>query len=103
MTQPPTDDLIHQCSWCGNPIPTDQDYFGFGARASHDVNLEDKTGQFVSLNLSLIEKTVIALVPSDFRAPELGGHDLFFITCSEDCANSLKEALDLERDVFHDE
>jgi hypothetical protein len=103
MTEPQIDDLFHQCSWCGNTIQEDEDYYGFGAKASNDVNLEDKAGQFVSLKLSLIEKTVVALVPSELGAPELDGHDLVFITCSEDCASSLKEALDLERDVFHDE
>ena len=102
MNEPHINDLFHQCSWCGNVIQEDEDYFGFGARASREVELEDKAGQFVSLNLSLLEKTVVALVPSDLGAPELEGHDLVFITCSEDCAISLKEALDLERDVFHD-
>lgn len=103
MTEPHTDDLLHQCTWCGNTIKENEDYFGFGARASRDVDLEDKAGQFVSLNLSLLEKTVAALVPSDLGAPELNGHDLVFITCSEVCASSLKEALDIERDVFHDD
>jgi hypothetical protein len=103
MTEPQKDDLLHQCSWCGVAIHEDEDYYGFGARASRDLDLEDKAGQFVSLNLSLLEKTVAALVPSELGAPELNGHDLVFITCSEDCASSLKEALDLERDVFHDE
>jgi hypothetical protein len=103
MTDPKIEYLYHQCSWCGTSIQEDEDYFGFGARASHGVDLEDKAGQFVSLNLSLLEKTVVALVPSKLGAPELGVHDLIFITCSEDCASSLKEALDLERDVFHDE
>jgi len=103
MTEPQKDDLMHQCSWCGVAIHEDEDFYGFGARASRDLDLEDKAGQFVSLNLSLLEKTVAALVPSELGAPELNGHDLVFITCSEDCASSLKEALDLERDVFHDE
>lgn len=102
MADPNKVDLFHQCAWCGNSILEGEDYFGFGAKASQDINLDDKAGQFVSLNLSLLEKTVAALVPSELGAPELGGHDLIFITCSEDCASSLKEALDLERDVFSD-
>ena len=96
-------DLFHQCAWCENPIHEDQDYFGFGAKASNDIDLIDKAGQFVSLNLSLQEKTIFALVPEPLSPGLLEGHDLVFITCSEDCASSLKEALDLERDVFNDE
>ena len=94
---------MRKCSWCGSSIPENDDYYGFGARASQDLDLEDKAGQFVSLNLSLLDKTIVALVPSQLGAPELDGHDLVFITCSEDCAGSLKDALDLERDVFQDE
>ena len=103
MTEPNQDDLFHICTWCGNTIQEDDDFFGFGARTNHGVDLEDKAGQFVSLNLSLLKKTVVALVPSELGAPELNGHDLVFITCSEDCASSLKESLDLEHDVFQDE
>lgn len=97
------DALYHQCAWCGNSIHEDEDYFGFGARASRNIDLSEKAGQFVSLNLSLQEKTLFALVPEHSSPGVLEGHDLIFITCSEDCASSLKEALDLERDVFNDD
>ena len=103
MAEPRIGDLHNKCSWCGNTIQDDEDYFGFGARASDGMVLADKAGQFVSLNLSLIDKTVVALVASETDTPALADHDLLFITCSEDCAENLKEALDLERDVFSDD
>lgn len=103
MTQSPEETLFHQCTWCGKPIEADEDYYGFGASSSPNVDLDDKAGQFVSLNLSLVDKTVAAFVPSESGSEQLGGHDLVFITCSEECASSLKEALDLERDVFEDD
>ena len=96
-------DLGHQCAWCENPIHEDEDYYGFGAKSCKDIDLSNKAGQFVSLNLSLQNKTIFALVPEPSSPGELEGHDLVFITCSEDCASSLKEALDLERDVFDDD
>ena len=102
MSEPSSINLFQRCTWCENPIQDDE-YYGFGAKASQDIDLENRAGQFVSLNLSLIDKTVIALVPSKLGAPELQGHDLIFITCSEECAKQLKDALDLERDVFDDE
>ncbi len=49
-------DLFHQCAWCENPIHEDEDYYGFGAKASKDINLSNKAGQFVSLNLTLQNK-----------------------------------------------
>lgn len=103
MTHPLHEALFHQCTWCGKSIEADEDYYGFGASSNPDIDLEEKAGQFVSLNLSLLNKTVAAFVPGESGSQQLGGHDLVFITCSEDCASSLKEALDLERDVFEDD
>ena len=102
MAEPEKEDLFHQCAWCGNPILEHEDYFGFTAKANPNIDLSDKSGQFVSLKLSLLDKTIFALVPDESIARGLGRHDLLFITCSEDCASNLKDALDLERDVFSD-
>jgi len=74
--------------------------FGFGAKASHGIDLSDKEGEFVSLYLALLDKTVYALVPSSSSTAKTDGYDLIFITCSEDCAQSLKDALEHERNVF---
>ena len=95
-----TDRLLHICTWCNQVIQEDDELFGFGAKASHGIDLSNKEGEFVSLNLALRDKTIFALVPSTSSSAKTGGYDLIFITCSEDCAQSLKDALDLEKDVF---
>ena len=92
--------LMHTCAWCNQEIKEDEDIFGFGAKASQNIDLEGKEGEFVSLNLALREKTVFALVPEKNDATNIVGYDLIFITCSEDCAQALKDELDLEREVF---
>lgn len=97
------DRLLRTCAWCTQEIPEDEDVFGFGAKASQAIDLSDKEGQFVSLNLALQDKTVFALVPTSSSAADIEGYDFVFITCSEDCAQSLKDALDLERDIFDEE
>lgn len=94
--------LFHTCAWCTQDIPEYGEIYGFGAKASQATDLSDKEGQFVSLNLSLLEKTTFALVPAGSNEADFEGYDLLFITCSEDCAQSLKDALDLERDVYTD-
>ena len=94
--------LLHVCAWCNQDITSDEDTYGFGAKADPNIDLHDKEGEFVSLNLALIEKTVFALVPPSQSDPRTDGFDFIFLTCSEDCAQSLKEALELERDVFED-
>lgn len=91
---------MHTCAWCNQEIKEDEDIFGFGAKASQNIDLEGKEGEFVSLNLALREKTVFAFVPEKTNDTNVAGYDLIFITCSEDCAQSLKDEIDLEREVF---
>lgn len=95
--------LLHICAWCNLDIAPDEDVFGFGAKADPSVELTDKEGDFVSLNLALQDKTIFAFVPSKSSAPTADGFDLMFLTCSEECAQSLKDALELEKDVFEDD
>ena len=95
--------MLRTCAWCTREISADEDIFGFGAMASHDIELAGKEGEFVSRNLSLREKTVFAFVPEKTEGSNISGYDLLFITCSETCAQSLKDELDLERDVFEAE
>ena len=102
MSKSKSQPLLRTCAWCNREIKDEEDVFGFGANASHAVDLEGKQGEFVSLNLSLRDKTVFAFVPEDQDNAKLAGYDLLFITCSEDCAQFLKDELDLERDVFED-
>lgn len=74
--------------------------YGFGAKASHKVELEDKEGEFVSLDLALEDKTIFAMVPPEASPARLAGYDLMFITCSQTCAEELKDALEIEKAVF---
>lgn len=94
--------LLYTCAWCNQELTEDDEFFGFGAKANSAVDLEGKEGEFVSLNLSLQKKTVFAFVPEKTSSSNVPGYDLLFFTCSEDCAQSLKDELDLEREVFED-
>ena len=94
--------LMHTCAWCNATIPEDAEVFGFGAKASADVDLSDKQGEFVSLKLALADKTVFALVPTESSQAKEQGYDFVFITCSQECAEDLKDALEFEKDVFEE-
>ena len=100
MNKAKRNQLLHICAWCNQEIAENEDVYGFGANASQTIDLSDKEGQFISLNLALHDRTVFALVNASTNAAPSGDFDLLFITCSEDCARSLKDELDLERDVF---
>ena len=95
--------LLRTCAWCNVEIPPDAEVFGFGAKASERVDLSDKEGEFVSLELPLAGKTVFALVPTAGSPVRAQGYDLVFLACSQDCAESLKDALDFEKDVYGEE
>jgi hypothetical protein len=94
--------LMHTCAWCHQFISPDADAFGFGAIASRDINLKDKEGEFVSLSLALEDKTTFAMVTPKESPAWQSGYDLMFITCSQSCAEDLKNALEIEKEVFKD-
>ena len=82
MNNEQTGRLIHICAWCNQDIQEDDEVFGFGAKASHDIDLSDKEGEFVSFNLALQDKTVFALVPASSSSPKSEGFDFMFLTCA---------------------
>jgi hypothetical protein len=94
--------LMHTCTWCLNTIPEGDDRFAFGVKASEAIDLTEKQGEFVSLKLALKDKTLVALVPMRNSEAKEQGFDLIFLTCSQGCAEDLKVALEMERDVFRD-
>ena len=102
MNETKREQLLRTCAWCLQEIAEDEDIFGFGGKASQSIDLHGKEGQFVSLNLALQDKTVFALVPAQANEASIEDYDLLFITCSEECAQALKDELELERDVFEE-
>lgn len=98
--QSPQETLFQTCAWCNRRLSDDEETFGFGAKANPELELRDREGEFIALDLSLIEKTIAALVAPEVSPTKEAGYDLLFLTCSEECAHELKDALELERDVF---
>jgi hypothetical protein len=94
--------LLRTCAWCNLNIDPEEEIFAFGAKTRTGLDLKDKQGEFVSLNLALSDKTVVALVPTETSQAKQVGYDLIFVACSEDCAVELKEALEFEKDVFEE-
>ena len=94
--------LLRTCAWCMRRIDPEEEIFGFGAKASPRVDLRGKENEFVTLDLSLNQKTVVALVVREGTPAKEAGYDLMFVTCSQSCAEELKQALELEMDVFED-
>lgn len=98
----PQESLLQTCAWCNRRLSADEDTYGFGAKSNPKLELGYSEGEFVTLRLSLTDKTIIALVAPEESTAKEAGYDFLFLTCSEGCAQNLKDALDLERDVFSD-
>jgi hypothetical protein len=92
--------LLHTCGWCNRRFSDDNETYGFGALANPELELRGREGEFVTLNLNLTDKTIVALVAPEESPARESGYDLLFLTCSEECAHYLKDAIELERDVF---
>lgn len=93
----PLNTLLHTCAWCKKSIPQDAEVFVFGAKANPGIDLSDKEGEFVSLKLALIHKTLVALVTVEGSPSREAGYDLMFVTCSQKCAQDLKDSLESEK------
>jgi len=98
--QSPQETLLHACAWCNRRLSDDEETFGFGAKANPELELRDRQGEFITLSLILTEKTIVAFVATEESPAKVAGFDLLFLTCSEECAHDLKDALELEKDVF---
>jgi hypothetical protein len=83
-----------------NPIPKDGDIFAFGVKSSGNIDLSEKEGEFVSLDLTLEDRSVAAIVTTRSSEARKQGYDLIFLTCSQTCAEELKDALQAERVLF---
>lgn len=87
------------CSWCGKRIPEEREHFVFGAKVRDRALLKKHRRGIFELPLSAPKKKVPAIVPAENSRADKEGNDLLFITCSEDCAESLSDALEVEKEI----
>jgi hypothetical protein len=86
---------ISRCAWCGQ-APDTQQVFGFGARASPGIDLGPHRGQIIEIAIGGAGRTAPALVVGPNSPAAREGHDLYFMTCTQDCLRALKSALEAE-------
>lgn len=92
--------LEDTCAWCNKRIPKDHEVFGLGIKVREGIDLSDKEGKTISLFLVRKNKTVPANVVTSDSEAKRDGKDIMFMTCSQSCAESLKAALQKEKDIF---
>ncbi len=88
------------CAWCDKQISEDSEVFGLGVKARQGTGLGSYEGEVTPVCLALAKKTVPAIVTTSTSQAKREGNDLLFMTCSQECAGLLKEALQNEKDLF---
>ena len=91
------EDAVSVCAWCGKHIPKDSELFALGARARPGVDLE-REGNVLEVVLDARRKAH-AIIPSRDSEARAEGWDLLFVVCSEECARSLKEAVQKQIEI----
>jgi len=95
------DMLTGKCAWCGGEIPEGGEVFGTGARIREGIDFVQggsEDGFFMEVTIDGRRvPTIVTGKDSDARKQ---GNDLMFMTCSLNCAEELKKALERERDII---
>ena len=93
--------LARACAWCRKSIPEDQEVVGFGAKARPGADLGRDSGGFLEILLVLEGKHIPAMVVRPGSPASRAGHDLYFMACSDECATTLRAALNEEVRLGH--
>lgn len=90
----PSDEVIGKCAWCGKHILDDAPVYGLGGKIRGGVDLSEYEGRAIEIEIVTREKRVTMIVSNADSESKRDGKDFMFMTCSEDCARELKEALE---------
>jgi hypothetical protein len=89
------------CAWCGKDVPEECELFAVGAKLRGGIEFTNNrcdTGFFMPVSIG--GKTVPAVVTGVDSEARKQGNELLFMTCSEACAQALREALLAEKEVI---
>jgi len=87
-------------NWVLAPVVGGDPVFGLGAKARKDVDIKQHEGTIIQLSLILSRRTVPAIVTREDSEARKTGKDLMFMTCGQRCVESLKTALEQEKNLF---
>ncbi len=90
------DEIFETCAWCKTFIPEDDEVMGIGGTFPENSDLKKKDGEKVSFELADSDTTVAGFTPPFYSDARQEGKDVLFMLCSEECAQSLKEAFGKE-------
>ena len=92
----PPEQAMHNCSWCGKPIPDDTPVYGLSGKKRPGMDVSEFEGGAIQISLVSQDRHVIAIVPPADSDARQDGNDLLFMVCSEICGFDMKTALEDE-------
>jgi hypothetical protein len=84
------------CGWCSRKIPPDTEVFGGSGKARPGFDLTAHMGKVLPIYFIGLDKTVLVAVAGLDSEARREGYDFAYMTCSEECARSLKTAFEGE-------
>lgn len=95
------DTLSNVCAWCGKQIPDGNEVFGTGAKIREGIDFfQGGSTEGFFMEVTIAGRRVPTVVTGPESEARIQGNDLMFMTCSMQCAEELKSALEYERDVI---
>lgn len=89
------------CSWCGLDIPEEKEIFAVGATLRGAIEFTtNQEGTSFFMPVAIGGKVVPAVVTAADSEARQQGNDLMFMTCSEACAEQLRDALREEKELI---
>jgi hypothetical protein len=101
QTKLAADRFTKVCAWCGGDIPEGDDVFGTGAKIREGIDfVQSASPNGFFMEVTIGGRRVPAVVTGKDSDARKAGNDLMFMTCSVECAEELRVALEHERDVI---
>lgn len=88
------------CSWCKGIMHSEQKAFCVTGKKLPGKDISMYEGQYVPLEVTSREETVMALVTASDSDARKEGIDFLFVVCSMECANELLKALKQDEDIL---
>jgi hypothetical protein len=93
------EDVLGRCAWCGKGIDEEAEVFGVGAVFCRDIDLSEYESQVIELKILTENRVLPMIIAAKASDAKKAGHDAMFMTCSEECANEMKETLLEEKSI----
>ena len=93
------EDALSRCAWCKTEIDEEAEVYGLGAVFCLDVDLSEYESQVIELKILTENRIVPMIISAKASDAKKAGNDAMFMTCSNECANEMRQTLLEEKSV----